>query len=120
MKKNNFSWRKKTSIFIGRFQPFHKGHEYLFKKALKKNNQVAILVMDSYKINKKNPFKFHEVRKKIILRLKDYKSSFIIIKIPVVANVIYGRKVGYKFNNIKVPKKIEKISATKIRKKLFK
>ena len=120
MKKNNFSWRKKTSIFIGRFQPFHQGHEYLFKKALKKNSQVAILVMDSYKINKKNPFKFSEVKKKIYSRLKGYRGLFIIIRIPVVGNVIYGRKVGYEINNIKVPKKIEKISATNIRRKLFK
>ena len=48
-----FNWKKKTGIYIGRFQPFHEGHKKLFENILKKNSQVAILVMDSYNINKK-------------------------------------------------------------------
>ena len=118
MKK--FNWKKKTAIYIGRFQPFHEGHKKLFLKALKKNGQVAILIMDSYKVNIKNPFKFNYVKKKIDISLKKYKGNYIIIKIPVVSEVIYGRKVGYKFRNIKVSKKIEKISATNIRRSLLK
>ena len=39
MKK--FNWKLKTAIYIGRFQPFHKGHMEIFKKAIKRNNQVA-------------------------------------------------------------------------------
>jgi adenylylsulfate kinase len=118
MKK--FNWKKKTAIYIGRFQPFHEGHKKLFLNALKKNGQVAILIMDSYKVNIKNPFKFNYVKKKIDISLKKYKGNYIIIKIPVVSEVIYGRKVGYKFRNIKVSKKIEKISATNIRRSLLK
>lgn len=114
---NKFNWRKKTAIYIGRFQPFHSGHRQLFLKALKRNEQVAILVMDSYKINKKNPYQFKYVKRKIIENLLDYKNKFVIIKIPVVSEVVYGRKVGYKINRINLPKKIENISATKIRKK---
>ena len=114
---NKFNWKKKTSIYIGRFQPFHSGHEQIFIKALKKNNQVAILIMDSYKINKKNPYQFSYVKKKINDKLKKYKDKFIIIKIPVVGHVIYGRKVGYKITKISLSKKFEKISATKIREK---
>ena len=112
-----FDWQKKTAVFIGRFQPFHDGHKQLFLKALKKNKQVTILVMDSYKINKKNPFKFKYVKKKILQNLSKFKDKFIIIKIPVVSEVVYGRKVGYKINRINLSKKIEKISATNIRKK---
>ena len=115
-----FKWKKKTSIYIGRFQPFHNGHKTLFLNALKKNNQVAILVMDSFNVNKKNPFTFREVKKRITQALSEYRRKFIIIKIPVVSEVIYGRKVGYKIRKIVVSKKIEKISATKIRKKIFK
>lgn len=113
-----FNWKKKTSIFIGRFQPFHDGHKRLFKNAIKKSGQVAILVMDSYNINKKNPFKFSFVKKKITDELKNYKKKFIIIKVPVVKEVVYGRTVGYKIRKVKLSKKIEKISATKIRKTL--
>jgi cytidyltransferase-like protein len=118
--KKKFNWKKKTAIYIGRFQPFHEGHKKLFLNALKKNGQVAILVMDSYKVNTKNPFKFEKVKKKIESCLKKYKENYIIIKTPVVSEVIYGRKVGYKFRKVKVPKKIEKISATKIRRSLLK
>tara|TARA_B100001057_G_scaffold500955_1_gene619194 strand:+ start:32309 stop:32659 length:351 start_codon:yes stop_codon:yes gene_type:complete len=111
-----FNWKKKTSIFIGRFQPFHEGHKNLFLNALKKSGQVAILVMDSYNVNKKNPFKFNFVKKRIVKELKNYKKKFIIIKIPVVKEVVYGRTVGYKIRKVKLAKKIEKISATRIRK----
>ncbi|MDC0179725.1 adenylyltransferase/cytidyltransferase family protein [Candidatus Pelagibacter sp.] len=120
MKNKRFNWKKKSAIYIGRFQPFHEGHKILFIDAFKKNSQVVILVMDSYNINNKNPFKFNYVKKKINENLKKYKGSYIIIKIPVVAEVIYGRKVGYKFRKVKVSKSTEKISATKIRKNIFK
>ena len=61
-KKNSFDWKKKTGIYLGRFQPFHEGHKKIFLKILKKDNQVAILVMDSYLTSKKNPFSFREVK----------------------------------------------------------
>jgi hypothetical protein len=75
--------------------------------------------MDSHNINKKNPYTFNFVKKKILQELKEYKNKFIIIKIPVVSSVVYGRKVGYKIKKINLPLDIEKISATKIRKKLI-
>lgn len=114
------NWKKKTAIYIGRFQPIHDGHFQIIKKAIKKNGQIAILIMDSYNINKKNPFKFNEVKRKINKKLENYKNKYTIIKIPVVSEVIYGRKVGYKINKYNIGKKLENISATKIRKKLFK
>ena len=64
----------------------------------------------------KNPFKFSFVKKRIEKSLKEYRDKFIIIKIPVVSEVVYGRKVGYKIRKIKLSQNIEKISATNIRK----
>lgn len=116
---NKFDWKKKSGVYIGRFQPFHDGHKKVFLNILKKNTQVTILVMDSFGINKKNPFKFPYVKKIIKKMLKEYESKYIIIKIPVVSEVVYGRKTGYKIRNVKLSKKIESISATKIRKSLF-
>ena len=66
MKSKIKNWRKKTGIYIGRFQPIHDGHFEIIKKAISKNGQIAILVMDSHKINKKNPFTFEQVKKKFI------------------------------------------------------
>ena len=113
----SFNWKNKTAIYIGRFQPFHEGHKKLFLKALKKNKQVAILVMNSYGVNKKNPFKFNFVKNKINRELKSFKGKYVIIKIPVVSEVVYGRKVGYKIRKINLPKQIQRISATDLRKK---
>ena len=117
--KKKFNWKKKTAIFIGRFQPFHLGHKKLFLNGLRKNNQVAILVMDSQNVGLKNPFSFSYVKKKIKSALQEYEDKFIIIRIPVVSEVLYGRKVGYKFRKVKLPKHIQEISATNIRKKLL-
>ncbi len=118
MKSKLQDWQKKTAIYIGRFQPIHDGHFEIIKRAIKKNSQVAILVMDSYKINKKNPFTYNEVKKRIQKKLINFRGKYQIIKIPVVSEVIYGRKVGYKIINYSLSKNLEKISATKIRKEL--
>ena len=116
---SKFDWKKKSGVYIGRFQPFHNGHKKVFLNILKKNAQVTILVMDSFGINKKNPFKFPYVKKIIKKMLKEYEGKYTIIKIPVVSEVVYGRKTGYKIRNVKLSKKIEGISATKIRRSLF-
>jgi adenylylsulfate kinase len=118
MSKQVFNWKNKTSIFIGRFQPFHEGHKKIFLSALKKNSQVAILVMDSFGAGKKNPFKFNQVKNFINKSLIKYKKKYIIIKIPRTNEIVYGRKVGYKIRKVFLSKKIESISATKIRKKI--
>jgi adenylylsulfate kinase len=118
MKYKIKNWKKKTAIYVGRFQPIHDGHFEIIKKAIKKNGQIAILVMDSYKISKKNPYTFNQVRNKIHKKLLHFKGKYQIIKIPVVSEFIYGRKVGYKINKYNIKKKLEKISATEIRKKL--
>ena len=51
--------------------------------------------------------------------LKKYSDNFIIMKIPVVSEVVYGRKVGYKIRKVNLSKKVQKISATNIRKKII-
>tara|TARA_B100001063_G_C16640290_1_gene490448 strand:+ start:531 stop:896 length:366 start_codon:yes stop_codon:yes gene_type:complete len=117
MKNKIKNWRKKTGIYIGRFQPIHNGHFEIIKKAIKKNGQLAILVMDSYKFGIKNPLTFNQVKKRIHKKLVKYKGKYQIIKIPIVSEIIYGRKVGYKISKYKISKKLEKISATEIRKK---
>ena len=108
------NWKKKTSIFIGRFQPFHKGHKALFLETFKNSGQVAILIMDSHNVGIKNPLKFNEIKRIINQRLKKYKKKYIIIKIPTVKEVIYGRKVGFKIKKL-INKKTEHISSTQIR-----
>ena len=38
--------------------------------------------------------------------------------VPNITNICYGRGVGYKIEEIELPKDIQEISATKIREKL--
>ncbi len=53
-------------IFIGRFQPFHIGHQAVVKKALEHANRVIILVGSSYQPRSvRNPWTFDE-RKEFI------------------------------------------------------
>ena len=75
--------------------------------------------MDSQNVGNKNPYNINIVKKKIKSALKKYENRYVIIKIPVVSEVLYGRKVGYKFRKEKLSKKIQKISASNIRKKLL-
>ena len=49
--------------------------------------------------------------------LKDYVGKFDVISVPNITNICYGRDVGYKIEEIVLPKQIQEISATKIREK---
>tara|TARA_R100000278_G_scaffold121850_1_gene106660 strand:+ start:1289 stop:1660 length:372 start_codon:yes stop_codon:yes gene_type:complete len=115
-----FNYNKPTVQMLGRWQPWHKGHSELFKKAFSKTGQVAIMVRDINDEN--NPFDFDKVYLNIIDALffegftneKDY----IVIKVPNIIDISYGRGVGYTFTEHNLGKDIHSISATKIRKEL--
>ena len=47
-----------------------------------------------------------------------YKNRFKIVLVPNITNICYGRGVGYNIEEIVLPEEIQKISATKIRKKM--
>ncbi len=123
-----FDWKKPTSQMLGRWQPWHDGHTALFEKALEKTGQVCIMFRDVSGVNagvdgqEDNPFEFDEVKKRIIDGLSAYgyehEKEYIILKVPNVTNISYGRGVGYTFTEHDLGKEIHKISATKIRKKM--
>tara|TARA_Y100001958_G_C21155871_1_gene490921 strand:+ start:643 stop:1008 length:366 start_codon:yes stop_codon:yes gene_type:complete len=117
--KKKYNSFLKTALFLGRFQPFHDGHFYIFKKLLKKNDNVLIGLITRPK-DKKNPFSKNKVKSIINKKLSKYSGCYQIIDIGNVHSFNYGRKVGYDIKKISVPKKIEKISSTNIRKSLFK
>jgi len=110
-------YSKPTAQMLGRWQPFHDGHLELFKKILKKTGQVCIMVRSMSKSDS-NPYEFPEIKKRIEEKLKDYIGKFEITNVPNITNICYGRGVGYKIEEIVLPKHIQKISATKIRKEI--
>jgi nicotinamide-nucleotide adenylyltransferase len=78
-----------TALFIGRFQPFHKGHLSAIKWILKKEGNVFIIIGSNQSFpTKENPFRFKERNKMIgetlvkeniknfkIFRMHDYKED---------------------------------------------
>jgi len=79
----------KKGLFIGRFQPFHLGHLYIIKNALKEVNGLVIGIGSSQEENtKENPFTVrerveminstlpsNEIRKYTICSIPDYPND---------------------------------------------
>jgi len=107
-------YSKPTAQMLGRWQPFHDGHIALFKEILKKTGQVQIMVRTMPK-SENNPFEFEEIKKRIEEKLKNYVGKFEVIQVANITNICYGRDVGYRIEEIVLPKEIQEISATKIR-----
>ena len=111
----------KRALFIGRWQPLHPGHKWLFNQKLDNNIPILIAVRDT-PVDDSNPFSTKEV----ILNLeKEYHEEVEngmvkVIPIPDIESVNYGRGVGYEINEFVPPKEIGKISATELRKRLKK
>ena len=122
-----FDWKEPTVQMLGRWQPWHDGHQALFKRCIKKTGQVVIQVRDVQgatggKDQDDNPFNWEEVCKNIQDGLKKdgFKRGvdYEIMLVPNIVNISYGRGVGYSFDEETFDESITAISATKIRKKL--
>ena len=122
-----FDWKKPTVQMLGRWQPWHGGHQALFKRCVVKTGQVIIQVRDVEGSlggvgQDDNPFDWVSVCKNIEENLlKDnFKRGreFEIMLVPNIVNITYGRGVGYVFEEEVFDKSITDISATKIRKQL--
>ena len=120
-----FDWKKPTVEMLGRWQPWHDGHTELFKRALKKTGQVCIMYRDVEGVDAgvegqaDNPFGFEKVKTKIIEGLSKHGfvegGEYVIIKVPNIIDISYGRGVGYSFTEHDLGKDIHEISATRIR-----
>lgn len=101
------------SLFIGRWQPFHEGHQKLIQSVLDENKPVLIAVRET-PFDEKNPYNSEER----IARIKEFykdNQNVEVIPIPDIAEVCYGRDVGWGIRRVRLDKQTEEISATKIR-----
>ena len=119
---------------LGRWQPWHDGHTALFKKALAITGQVCIMVRDVGGIigedagggrttkQDDNPFGEIKVIESIENALKkegfENGSEYLILCVPNIVDISYGRGVGYTFTEHDLGEEIHNISATKIRAKM--
>lgn len=76
------------ALFIGRFQPFHKGHLKIINKISKEYDKIIIAIGSSqYKDTKDNPFSADERKKMIKETLEEKKiDNYKIVLIPDIHN----------------------------------
>ena len=110
--------KKPTAQMLGRWQPWHAGHEALFKEIIKITGQVCIQVRDVHGVDD-NPFDFETVKKNIEDKLNpEFFDQFRVMLVPNITNISYGRGVGYKIEEIVLSEELQQISATNIRAKM--
>jgi cytidyltransferase-like protein len=110
-----FDPQKPTALFIGRYQPFHDGHRRLIEEGLRRVSQVCIAVRDTHGIGTNNPLPFFAVKQRIEAALSAHAGRFVVMALPNITNVFYGRDVGYTVERIILDEKTEAISATLVR-----
>ena len=128
-----FDWKKPTTQMLGRWQPWHAGHTELFKRCYLETGQVVIMCRDVFNFDgdagagrtvaqNDNPFTWNSVEQNIEQALAKhgftYEVEYIIMRVPNIVDISYGRGVGYTFTEHDLGEKIHDISATKIRAKM--
>ena len=109
-------WREPTTLMLGRYQPWHEGHHALYQEAGNRTKQVMLGVRNTYKTSEKDPLNFEEVKGYIA---KDsVMDEAMVVKMPNITNIVYGRDVGYKIEQVSLGADIEAISATQKRKEM--
>jgi cytidyltransferase-like protein len=107
------------AMFVGRWQPLHKGHQSLFKQAMDEGKNVLICIRDVTP-DEKNPFSATEV--KFIIEQHYFSEVSLgkvkVMIIPDICSIEFGRGVGYDIIERVPPQEIGEISATKIREEM--
>ena len=105
-------------MYIGRWQNWHKGHEWLINQQLNNGKNVWVAIRDVQQ-DENNPKTAHQVlvdlsKEKFFI---DNSDKILISIIPDIESVNYGRGVGYEVIYHQPPTDIESISGTGIRNK---
>jgi hypothetical protein len=108
---------KKYALYIGRWQTWHAGHQWLIEQQLNKGKNVWVAIRD-VQVDENNPKPAHQVlmdlsKEKFFM---DNSDKILISIIPDIESVNYGRGVGYDVIHHHPPADVELISGTKIRK----
>jgi len=107
---------KKYAMFIGRWQTWHAGHEWLIRQQLDKGKDVWVAIRDVAK-DENNPKSAHQVMMDLCKEpfFVENAIKILISVIPDIESVNYGRGVGYEVIHHAPPVDVELISGTKIR-----
>ena len=105
----------KYSLFIGKWQPFHKGHKWLIEERLKLGKNILIGIREI-----ENPlYSQSEIKMQVFELFPDEVNVGTIdfVEMPDIESINYGRDVGYDIIEHKPPEDIKEISGTNIRNK---
>lgn len=108
---------KKYALYIGRWQNFHAGHEWLIRQQLDKGKNVWVAIRDVPQ-DENSPKTAHQILMELSNEpfFKENSDKILISIIPDIESVNYGRGVGYDVIFHEPPQEIAEISGTKIRK----
>lgn len=109
-------WKKPTTLMLGRYQPWHPGHRALYEEAKKRTGQVVIGVRDTHGTSEKDPLNFAQVE--MYITTDPHVQGSHVMRMPNITNIVYGRDVGYKIEQVKLEDNIEAISATEKRREM--
>jgi hypothetical protein len=98
---------KKYALYIGRWQNWHKGHEWLINQQLNQGKNVWVAIRDVQQ-DENNPKTAHQI-------LKELSNEPFFTNNFDIESVNYGRGVGYDVIYHEPPSDVAVISGTAIR-----
>ena len=107
------------SMYVGRWQPWHDGHQWLIDQSLDEGKNVLLCIRD-VAVDEKNPWTAQQIFKNLEVSLKELieEGRVKLMIIPDIESINWGRGVGYDLIEHVPPQEIHDISATKIREKM--
>lgn len=107
---------KKYALYVGRWQNWHKGHQWLIDQQLNKGKNVWIAIRD-VEVDENNPKTAKQVFDELKVELSDLLQTgrLFISVIPDIESINYGRGVGYDVIYHEPPEDVAVISGTAIR-----
>lgn len=107
---------KKYALYIGRWQNWHKGHEWLINQQLEKGKNVWVAIRD-VEVDENNPKSAQQILRELSTEpfFTNNFDRILLSIIPDIESVNYGRGVGYDVIYHEPPIDVAAISGTKIR-----
>ena len=96
-----FDPQKPTALFLGRYQPFHEGHG-ADRRRLAPRRPGLHRGARHARTDAKNPFGFEYVRARIEHGLREFEGRFVVVPLPNITHIFYGRDVGYAVERIEL------------------
>lgn len=107
---------KRYAMYVGRWQNWHKGHEWLINQQLNQGKNVWVAIRD-VQVDENNPKTAQEVFQ-MLIQEPFFNNNFdriLLSIIPDIESINYGRGVGYDVIYHEPPEDIAVISGTAIR-----